>query len=291
MTTEPGHSPGDKVGIMTGLADDTKNPRLPSIDAGADAAFDPWTDPHLTPRPAVSTDDLAAELTGVMKKGLPLNRNRAGEILPHLRSVIARSVHPYDHQSRIGALNTLLVRFLAENEEPAGESLRVMFCVAKGTSGTTLVDRYTRAAAAMGYDPDHFRKNILPELIEELAAEIYDDLLRYKRRVKRAATAEEPTGDTPSLCEHHLTHEEELVSRIWSKVYAWRAELIAQGRLEAEKGYESQAEDHRIAAGQELEQLRQLIQEYKQTYEDDLIRHGEAEYSVDGLERLTRRIL
>ncbi|MEZ5246694.1 MAG: hypothetical protein R2707_16470 [Acidimicrobiales bacterium] len=271
---------------MSDAPQQQKRPKLPSIDAGADASFDPWTEEHLEPRPAVSVEDLATELTRIMKKGLPLNRGRAGDILPHLRSVIARSIHPYDHQSRISSLNTLLVRFLIEHEEPAGEALRVMFCVTTGTAGSTLLDRYAKAAEAMGYDPDHFRKRILPELIEHLATVIYDDLLRYKRRVKRPATAEEPTGDTPSLYEHHLTHEEELVSRIWARVYVWRAELIAQGRFERSAGYASQAEDHRVAAVRELDALRELIQEYRQTYGQDLIRHGEAEYSVEGLERL-----
>ena len=103
----------------------------------------------------------------------------------------------------------------------------------------------------MGYDPDHLRKRIEPQLLELLAEALYDDLLRYKRRVRRAPTAEEPTGDTPMLTEEHLTHQEELISRIWQHVYGLRAELIASARLAAQPGYESQAEDHRQAAARD----------------------------------------
>lgn len=71
------------------------------------------------------------------------------------------------------------------------------------------------ASGLLGYDPDHFRKQIEPKLIAELAVTVHRDLLRYKSRAKRAPASLEPTGDTPSLNEAHFTHQEELVSRIW----------------------------------------------------------------------------
>jgi hypothetical protein len=96
----------------------------------------------------------------------------------------------------------------------------------------------------------------------------------------------EPTGDTPTLTAGHLTAEEELVSRIWQHVYGLRAELIAHLRLEGQAGYAGQAEGHRQAALGQQEELRRLIAEYVGTYGKALIGHGEAEFALEGLERL-----
>jgi hypothetical protein len=69
-------------------------------------------------------------------------------------------------------------------------------------------------------------------------------------------------------------------------VYGLRAELIAALRLGAIRGYEAQVEDHRQAGLRERAQLQVLIREYTETYGETLIRHGEAEYAVEALERL-----
>jgi hypothetical protein len=79
----------------------------------------------------------------------------------------------------------------------------------------------------LGYGHDHFRARKEAELVEAVAVLVQSDLLRYHTRVKRAVESLEPTGDTPRLDAEHLTHEEELVSRIWEHVYGLRAELIA----------------------------------------------------------------
>jgi hypothetical protein len=54
------------------------------------------------------------------------------------------------------------------------------------------------------------------------------------------------------LTEEHLTHQEELISRLWQHVYGLRTELIASARLAAQPGYESQSEEHRQAAAREI---------------------------------------
>jgi hypothetical protein len=104
--------------------------------------------------------------------------------------------------------------------------------------------------------------------------------------VKRSVESLEPTGDTPRLGPEHLTHEEELVSRIWQHVYGLRAELIAFARLSEAEGHESQAEDHRQAAILEEEEMRLLLSEYAQTYGQALISLGDAEYSAEAMARL-----
>lgn len=222
-----------------------------------------------------------------MRRGLPTTTRAAGEVLPHLRSVIARSVDPYDESSRIAALNQLLVRFIVELDEDADSHVvAILFGLVKGTRGTTLESRREKVAEVLAYEVTHFRKRIEPRLLEQLAAVVYADLLRYKRRVRRAPASEEPTGDTPSITADDFTHQEELVSRIWSHVYALRAELIAAGRIEADASYASQAEDHRQAAERERSAVDRLVAEFTETYGEAFIRHGEVEFAVEGLKRL-----
>lgn len=267
-----------------------RNPVAPPIDAGSPHDHNPWAgweDEHLPPHPLVDEDGLAKALRAVLKHGLPLTTRNAGDVLPNLRSVVARSIHPYDRSSRVDALNRLLVGIIADlGTQGAGRALAILFALAKGTRGTTLTVRQDRAAELLAYDATHFRKQIQPKLLDELAAVLYADLLRYKRRVRRAPTAEEPTGDTPSITADDFTHQEELVSRIWQHVYGLRAELIAVGRLEAHPAYASQAEDHRQAAQRERTAVDQLVREYVDTYGEALIPHGEAEWSAEGMQRL-----
>ena len=104
--------------------------------------------------------------------------------------------------------------------------------------------------------------------------------------MKRTAESLEPTGDTPSLGLEHVTHEEELISRIWQHVYGLRAELIAFARLNDKEGLTQQAEDHRQAALREESSLQELIREYRDTYGKQLIRHGQAEFALEAITRL-----
>lgn len=235
----------------------------------------------------VGPKDLALELRKLLRKGLPVDLARAGAVLPNLRSVAARSVHPDDLVSRLDALNHLLMRILAVPvDEPRAEAARVLFGVARGTAGRNLTQRRAATAALLGYDPDHFRKHIEPKIVDELAVALHRDLLRYKTRAARAPESLEPTGSTPSLNETHFTHQEELVSRIWEKVYALRAELIGAGRHSGEEGYELRAEEHRQSALRVSDELRKLLGEYRDAYGDALILHGDLEFAAEGLGRL-----
>lgn len=233
------------------------------------------------------TEKLAAALAGLLPRGLPATEATAGDVLPNLRSVYARAVHPDVRLSRIDALNELLPRLIVKlTDEDYAEACRCLFGLATGSRRAGLMERRRRAASVLDYNPDHFRNRVESEMLRSLAEVVRRDLLRYKSRVKRAVETLEPTGQTPRLAPQHLTAEEELVSRIWQHVYGLRAELIAHLRLAEESGYEAQAEDHRQAAGRQHDELQALIKEYVETYGKKLIEHGEAEYAVEALERL-----
>lgn len=234
-----------------------------------------------------TTAPLEKELRKTLKPGLPMSEATAGDLLPNLRNVVARSIHPNDLLSRVDALNQLLVRLIVDlPDDELGPAAQVLFGIAKGWRGTTLTSRFEKCSELLGYDQDHFRKRVVPRIIELVAVELHRDLLQYKSRVRRAPAAEEPTGDTPGLREQDLTDQEELVSRIWQHVYGLRAEVIAVGRLSGQKGFEAKVEDHRQAATRVYRELRRLIDAYVEAYGERFIRHGDAEYDVEGIVRL-----
>lgn len=253
-----------------------------------DASIHSGDDPGLTRHPLsrrVGMDDLVAALRPLLRRGLPADLRRAGELLPNLRSVIARSVHPTDAMSRVDALNELLIRFVADiDHDRYGQPARILFGVAPGMSGTTLTVRRQHAADHLGYDLDHFRKRIEPEVLRAVAELIYRDLLRYKKRLV-GGKGELVEAATFTIRPEDMTAEQELTSRVWAAVYAVRAELIGLGRLASQPGYETAADIHRAAARERVDELRQALANYRRTY-GAIIRHGNLEYRVEALERL-----
>jgi hypothetical protein len=248
--------------------------------------MEPTESPDL-PIEQLPTADLIADLTALIGKGLPVTEETAVGALYNLRSVYARAVVPSDRLSRMAAFNQLLPRLIATiSDAEWREATQTLFGLAPGTRKATLTDRQRRAAGLLGYNQGHFRSRRQIDVIRSVALVVQEDLIRYRSRVGRAAESLEPTGDTPRLGPEHLNHEEELISRIWEHVYGMRAELIAQLRLSREGGFEGQAEDHRQAAMRRRDVLRETIREYTDTYGDQLIHHGDAEFSQEALERL-----
>lgn len=234
----------------------------------------------------VSLAELTEAVLALLDKGLPTLE--PPPILLDLKSIYARAVIPTDARSRLAALNELLPRLIAAiGDSQYRQAMQILFGLAPGTRGATLTARRRQAADLLGYNIDHFRTRVEDRLATAVTSAVYDDLLRYRSRVKRATESLEPTGDTPRLGPEHLNHEEELVSRIWQHVYGLRAEMIAYLRLTEAEGYAEQAEDHRQAAGRQHEVLQLLLKEYVETYGEKLIRHGETEFAVEALARLT----
>ena len=240
-----------------------------------------------------STEELATELTALVAGGLPVVEDNCPVLLSNLRSVVARSVVPREPLSRLNALNALLPRLVAGMHDATyREALQILLALAPGTRGTTLTARRRQAAECMGYNADYFRTDIEVKLIRALAGALQEDLLRYQGRGERAAEAFEPTGQSPSLEPEDVSHEEELISRIWQHVYGLRAELITMARYEERaqednaEGFERQGEEARQAALAQEKQLQALIGEYKETYGEALVQHGQTEFAVEGLERL-----
>jgi hypothetical protein len=223
---------------------------------------------------------------GLLKSGLPAReRDPIGPLLD-LRGVIARSVKPEDSLSRIDALNKLLKQMIRRwPREKERAALNALFGLEKGYAGGNLTARRERAATHTGYGPTHFRKVIEPKLIDDFAAALWQDHLRYSPRTKYAPLPTEISGDTPSLGPGDYSEQEELVSRIWSEVYALRAEIIAGGRL---KGDQSAWVELAAARGSILWRTARLLtylEAYLQKY-GDRVMQGETQWDADGLIRL-----
>jgi hypothetical protein len=241
-------------------------------------------EPATTQRVVVSTDDLAGHLRRVIRRGLPADRRSIGEVLPHLRNVVARATHPDDLLSRIDAANDLIVRMVEEVDDAGtfGRAVGVLFGTAEGTRQTTLTVRRQHCAALLDYDFDHFRKRVERRMLDVVAEALHRDLISYRSRVRRATTAVEVARPTPTLTPAELTREDELLSRIWQHLYELRAERIAlalAGDPDDRRHHEDQVE--RVA-----KHLRELTDRYVETYGRQLIPNGQLDYNIDGLEKL-----
>jgi hypothetical protein len=231
----------------------------------------------------ISLDTCAKELRGVVRHGLPVDRRTAGELLPHLRNVVARADHPDDPFSRVDAFNKLIIRLLTDLEdEPLAEAARILFAIADDTKGTNLTVRRQKCAELLQYDVDHFRKRVEAKIMAKMAEAFYRDLLRYKARTRTWATAYEVGRPRPPLDDEDISREEELISRIWQVLYELRAERIASELADSEV----QAEMHRQMADLAAALLREHCARYVADYGSRFIPNGELEYTIEGLEKL-----
>lgn len=81
-------------------------------------------------------------------------------------------------------------------DQPHGRPARILFKLETNTEKLTLTKRRQQIAGELKRDPDHFRKNIEPKVLQAVALAILADLRKYRPRAKRAMAAMEPTGDT-----------------------------------------------------------------------------------------------
>lgn len=231
----------------------------------------------------ITYDDLATELARVIRKGLPVTDTSAGDVLPHLRCVTAHAIHPDARLSRITALNDVLedlLRDLGDTDE-AGAT-RILFALADRHRGTTLTRRRELIASELGYNPDHVRQYIEKQLLRIVALQLGKLNAQYQPRA-HLPPPEEITGDTPALTNDDYTAHEELASRLWSLIYALRADLIAIKR-EAEAGERTRKRTMDSALW-ETAQLLALIDTYIDQYGERIL-HGEVEYAAERLIRL-----
>ena len=233
----------------------------------------------------VDLDDLARELNRLLRNGLPASDRTAGVVLPNLRNVVARALHPDDPISRIDSLNTLLVRLLDDfdNDDPFAQPARILFGHAPGFARTTLTIRREGVCTLMNYDVDHFRKRVEPEIVRAVAERVYRDMLRFKKRVTGGDRMN--AYATWALTDDDITTEEELASLVWKFAYAVRSELIGARRQETEPGFETRVAEHRAMAAKFSIALERALTNYRGLF-GPIIEQSGVEYRVEALAAL-----
>jgi len=233
-------------------------------------------------------DDLKHELRRILRSGFPLSDATAGEVLTEQRVVIANAQHPKERASRITALERVLRQLLTGfGRSTPGRAARILFGADRSLRGTTLTFRRGEAAEVLERSVDHIRKHIEPKMLEELAFALHQENLRYQPATDSARSPIAAHEDTPVVTNESFTEEEELLCRVWSAVYGYRAEVIAvQRRLiearEEERKPEADLQEHVDTATWQLARLLTFVSEYLDRYGEEIL-HGETPYSVEGL--------
>lgn len=242
-------------------------------------------------------DEIATALSGLLKDGLPATEETASITLLGLRGVWARAVDPDDILSRVKALNGLLAQEIPRIPPVSGRDWAAgavrLFRLHRSAATWNLVRRYQEAAKAIPYNEDHFRQEVVPKILRQLARQLHEDSQSYIPRSRTVPPQTEISGDTPSIdAEQLATREraehEECLSRLWEYVYGLRAELIAIHRLSTWPDDEYNTEKLAEARGSSLWQLGRLlnsVHDYLERY-GERIMHGEAEFNAEALIRL-----
>jgi hypothetical protein len=187
------------------------------------------------PTKSPAEDQVVAAVTRLLRQGLPVTPAAADPVLLDLRGVVARAVDPADTASRTaaldGTLRGLLARFADARYAPAA---RALFGLPPAEPGLNLTTRRDLAAEQAGHEVHHFRKRVEPKLIEKIAWELLADADRFTRTPMIAprlapVTVRQPVPADPFAWE--VTEHEEQLARLWSALYAARAELLAVERL------------------------------------------------------------
>jgi len=159
----------------------------------------------------------------------------ADTALLDLRGIVARSVDPDDVSSRTAALDGTLRGLLARFPDARyASAARALFGLPPAGPGQNLTVRRDLAAELAGHEVHHFRKRVEPKLVEKIAWELLADADRFTRSPMIAPRLAPAAGRQPILADPfawEVAEHEEQLSRLWSAIYAARAELLTVERL------------------------------------------------------------
>ena len=243
-------------------------------------------------------EELVESLSHIVSAGLPVSPTLDDDRLLGLRGVVARSIDASDRLSRVKSLDDLLRRLVtAYPDDVLGDAASQLFGIAPGSRGASLTMRRERAARAAGFSTDHFRKNVEPKIVLEVAWLLHRDSQNYVPRERATPPPLEISGDTPYVSYGDITDKErneheEALSRLWAHVYALRAEVLKVERLKqwphdaTEPDTSQEVLLKAVAArDREVRAVKILIEGYIEKYGES-IAHGEGEFSARALLRL-----
>jgi hypothetical protein len=179
--------------------------------------------------------EVVAAVGRLLRRGLPVVPATADPVLLVLRGVAARAVDPAEEASRTAALDGTLRGLLARFPDARyAAAARALFGLPPAEPGQNLTVRRRQAAEQAGHEVHHFRKRVEPRLVEMLAWELLADADRFTRSpmiAPRLAPVAERQPVQPDPFVWEVVEHEEQLSRLWSAIYAARAELLAVERL------------------------------------------------------------
>jgi len=120
---------------------------------------------------------------------------------------------------------------------------------------------------------------------DNFSAVVWQDHLRYSPRTKYAPPSFEIRDDTRALGPGDYSEQEELVSRIWSEVYALTAEIIAGGVIKKDQNRHGGLPEARGLILWRTARLLTYVEAYLQRYGDRIL-HGDTESQIEGVIRL-----
>lgn len=230
-------------------------------------------------------------LRALLRPGLPLTDDTAGEVLPNQRVVYAHAQHPHERASRVSACERILREQLKNlGSGKRGKAARILFRADRARRDDTLTVRRADAADVLERHPDHLRKHLEPKLIAELAFAVHQENLRYTPTTDRTRPPLAAHEDTPVLADDSYSEEEELLCRVWSAVYGYRAELVGMQRRLREAEVTEREPDpdfgyHLDSAKWQLARLLTYVADFMERYGDTILL-GETPYNVEGLVQL-----
>lgn len=190
----------------------------------------------------VPTDDipdpaeLRDELRRVARSGLTPSRLTN---LPKLfdLAIVATEAHGNRPLDRAIALQSVIGEAVDElGEGPSGEAVRLLLGMTPRSRGLLLKDRRDLAADHIGIEAETFRKGWEIQLLGELADEVYK--LESQRRVPIRVKPSKRRGPILDDLRHGTgksLDRREAEARLWSLMYALRADLLAVARWQAER--------------------------------------------------------
>jgi len=179
-------------------------------------------------------DELTVELRQVVRAGL---RPSALKDLPKLfgLAVVGTEAHGSRPLDRAIALEGVIREAVAIlGDGPTGQCVGLLLGMAPRSRGLLLKDRRDLAAEHLGISAEAFRKHWETTLLTELANELYK--LEAERRIPIRLKGKKRSGpildDLRSGTSRKSLDRREAEARLWSLMYALRADLLAVARVQ-----------------------------------------------------------
>lgn len=231
----------------------------------------------------LNIEELASLFLPVLRQGLPVNPETAGEYLPYF-AIVLNYAKGTDHLSRVIALDRVVTLILKEwPKTPEGNALRLLFAFEPAWRSWTFTRRQAEAAQAMDRSPDRMRKQIQRRLLLSFAYEFTRRNDRYKPAPMRRVFLE----DVPDAGRRPESGDDiewvERQARCVSELYAVRADLLAARRLAGVS--ETAMTEHLDSGLRHYVTMQRLIRDAVQRYGIG-VRLGEENFAVSNIETL-----